>query len=292
VAFEVGIPRVTIQQQRIRKPYEASAMQEVVEVAVSTPVARAFVDAVTAAPFFNEQDYTVVVRNATSILSHQSLASITQPWAAPTSDVCEELWLFSHITFGFVGRMFIAALILAYGMVQNQLLTMLAGMFFMPFLPLLLALSFGACTGQWRLARQGLLALVVGVAVAMAGGALVALLAGPPLRYDQFSAPGTSFLISLVVGVAAGLATADDAGHREMIGLAATSQIAVLAVWFGLIAIFGLAPEESDVLLQRGATLALNVATIVGAAAITYLLIGMKGHSLRRPLARRAVAAE
>ncbi len=66
----------------------------------------------------------------------------------------------------------------------------------------------------------------------------------------------------------------------------------MLAVWFGLIAIFGLAPEESDVLLQRGATLALNVATIVGAAAITYLLIGMKGHSLRRPLARRAVAAE
>jgi len=40
--------------------------------------------------------------------------------------------------------------------------------------------------------------------------------------------------MSLALGVAAGLATSDDVGRRELFGLAAATQVAILPVWFGI----------------------------------------------------------
>jgi hypothetical protein len=289
VAHSVGFHQATIKQQQVRRANQAAFTNEVVEVAGSTPTARAFVDALTAAPFFNQQDYSIVVRDARSILAREPMSELTVPWVAPMPDVCAELWQFSHITPGFAGRVLIAALMLAHGMLQGHLLTMLAGLLFIPFTPLMLAMSFGLCTRDGRLARQGALALVCGVGLAALGGQIVARLGGPPLKFDQFSDPLPSFLVSLIVGIAAGLATADDAGRREMIGLAATSQIAILAVWLGITLGFGLPESDRAVLGQRVATLLVNVGTLVGAAALAYGLLGMRYRDVRRPIGRAAM---
>jgi hypothetical protein len=292
LAFDAGISEVSIRQQQTQRRGQAPVRSDVVEVSTSTPLARAFVDALTAAPFFDRQDYTILVREARSILSHEKLFNLTVPWCVPVSDVVEELWQFSHVTPGFVGRIWIASAILAWGMIQGQLLTMLAGLLFMPFLPLLLAIGVGLCTAEWRLARQGGIALLVGAGVAFLGGALVALLAEPPLHFNQFAEPLPSLLISLVVGVAAGLAVVDDAGRREMIGLAATAQIAILVVFLGIALVFGPAAGEQAVLLQRALTLLGNVVVIAGAAGVTGLLVGMRGRPLGRAAHRAAVATK
>ena len=115
----------------------------------------------------------------------------------------------------------------------------------------------------------------------MLGGIVVALFTGPPLRFNEFSSLPVSLMISLIVGVAAGLATADDVGRREMIGLAATAQIAILPAWFGICFVLGFPQVDSAPPINRALGLLANVAVIVVAALVTYAAIGMKGSALR-----------
>ncbi len=92
----------------------------------------------------------------------------------------------------------------------------------------------------------------------------------------------TAFLISAAVGVAAGLATADDAGRRELIGLAATAQIALLPAYFGISLVIGFPPLEPESPAQRALIFLVTVATITAASLVTYVALGMRGRGLRR----------
>ncbi len=84
-----------------------------------------------------------------------------------------------------------------------------------------------------------------------------------------------------MVGVAAGLATADDVGRREMIGLAATAQVAIIPVWFGICFVFGFPSFDSISPSQRLLSLLMNIAMIIVASAATYAALRVKGASLR-----------
>lgn len=282
VAFRAGLSQATIHQQEVHRPNGRVDTRDVVDVETATPTAKAFIDAVMAAPFFDPGEYSIAVRQPRSVASRERPAEVTWPLVEPTVDIFEELWQFSHVTFGFIGRILIAAMLLAYGMIEYKLLIIIAGLLFMPFLPLMLAVGFGLWTRQWRLAIQGLFALAVGVFLTAAGGSVVALMTGPPLRFNEFNSLVTSFLISLAVGVAAGLATADDVGRREMIGLAATAQIAILPVWFGISFVFGFPVMDTASPSERAIIFLVNVGTIIAAAFATYALLGMSGEALRR----------
>jgi hypothetical protein len=282
LAFEAGLEQVTIHQQRTLKADGGQETKDVVDVETATPTAKAFVDSVMAAPFFDAKEYSIAIRQPRSIVSREGPRKLTWPLVEPSVDIFEELWQFSHITYGFVGRVFIASLLLAYGMIEQKLLIMLAGLLFLPLLPLLLAMGFGLWTRQWRLAGQGLFAFIVANVLLIGGGALVASVTDPPMKYNEHNTLLVGFLISVCVGIAAGLATADDVGRREMIGLAATAQIAILPVWFGVSFVFGFPAMDSATPGQRALSLLVNVATIVAAAFATYALLRMRGEGLSR----------
>ena len=82
-----------------------------------------------------------------------------------------------------------------------------------------------------------------------------------------------SFLISLAVGTAAALSTIDDVARRELIGLAATSQVAIIPVWLGVCAIFGF-PETTtrDEIVRHYLSLVINIATIVVTSLAVYII--------------------
>jgi hypothetical protein len=282
LAFEAGLEQVTIHQQRTLKSDGSQETKDVVDVETATPTAKVFVDAVMSAPFFDAREYSMTVRQPRSVVSREGPRKLTWPLVEPTVDIFEELWQFSHVTYGFIGRVLIAALLLAYGMIEDKLLIMLAGLLFLPLLPLLLAMGFGLWTRQWRLAGQGLFAFIVAVVLLVVGGALVASVIDPPMRYNEHNTFLVGFLISVGVGIAAGLATADDVGRREMIGLAATAQIAILPVWFGVSFVFGFPSLDTATPGRRALSFLVNVATIVAAAFATYALLRMRGGALGR----------
>jgi len=275
IAFSVGINQVSVFQVESHRAGDATQTKDSVDIETSTPQGKRFVDALLAADFYDPKDYTINIKQPRSIISRESLHELTRPLVVPASDIYEELWQFSHVTVGFIGRNFIAACLLAYGLIHQQILLILAGLLFLQLLPLLLAVGYGAWTRKWQLVGQSVLAFVVAVVLLISGGVAVAAVSKPPLKYDEFNTMFVGFLISLAVGVAAGLANSDDVGRREFIGLAATAQIAIIPVWFGICFVFGFpATTSRDEITQRAIGFGLNVLTIILASLTTYVLLG------------------
>ena len=281
IAFQVGISDVAISSARQLKANQSQTNTDKVEVETATHLAKAFVERVTTAPFFSGDHYSVTVRQPRSIISNQDVKTLTRPLVEPTSDLFQELWQFCQVTFGFVGRIYIGAVLLAFGLVDYRLLFMIAGLLFIPLLPVMLAIGFSLWTKQWRLLFQALMALLIAVILLAAGGVTVALCSSPPLRFIESNSLLTGFMISLAVGVAAGLATSDDVGRREMIGLAATAQVAIVPVWFGISAVFGIPAADPTPPKQRAIGWLLNVTGIILASLATYAVLRMKSASLR-----------
>jgi len=281
LAFSVGIRDVSLNSIRTLKSDNSEQRKDHLEVETATPLAKAFVEKLAASSFFNIEEYSITLRQPRSIYSTRDVRSLTRPFVEPSSDLFQELWQFSQITFGFIGRIYLGAVLLAFGLVDHRLLFMIAGLLFIPLLPLMLGIGFSLLTRQWRLLGQSVLALVTATLLMAAGGITVALFSQPPIRYVEANSLVTGFVVSLVVGVAAGLATTDDVGRREMIGLAATAQVAIVPTWFGLAAVLGLPANDAVSVKQRALSLLVNIAGIIVASLATYAALRMRGDSLR-----------
>jgi hypothetical protein len=281
IAFSVGIRDVSLNSIRALKSDGAERRRDHIEVETATHLAKAFVEKLSSSSFFNTEEYSITLRQPRSIYSTRDIRSLTRPFVEPTSDLFQELWQFSQITVGFVGRIYIGALLLALGIVDFRLLFMIAGLLFIPLLPLMLGIGFSLLTRQWRLLGQSFLALATATLLMAAGGVTVALFSHPPIRYLEANSLLTGFVISLAVGVAAGLATTDDVGRREMIGLAATAQVAIVPTWFGLSIVLGLPANDAVSAKQRALSLLINIAGIIIASFSTYAALRMRGDSLR-----------
>ena len=200
----------------------------------------------------------------------------------PGTDVLQDLYQFSHLTWDLVGRVFLAGCLLAYGLLNQNLLLMIAGMMFIPLLPVLSAIGLGAWLGHRRLAMRAVVVLTATCGLFFGGGVLIGVIGSPPVRYTDFPALSTGVLISTAVGVASALANTDDVGRRELIGLAATSQIAIVPAWLGLCVVLGLpATGPSDTVEKRLLSLPSQYNLRDHCIAITYIAVGVSHPSLR-----------
>jgi hypothetical protein len=276
IAFDAGIREVSVNPTRIIKSDGSETINDRIEMDTGTHLAKTFVDKLTTASFFNPGEYSVAVRQPRSIVSGERLDVLIRPLVEPSTDLFQELCQFCQITYGFVGRILIGAILLALGILDGRLLLIIAGLLFIPLLPLILAIGFSIRTRQWRLFRKALPALAVALVLLVIGGIVVALLNGRAIRYSESSSLLSGFLISLAVGVAGALATSDDVGRREMIGLAATAQIAIIPAWFGLSFVLGFWDVASDPPAKRVLALILNLVAIVIASYITYTVLNVR----------------
>jgi hypothetical protein len=283
IAFSVEIEKVSRRQIETHYSDGRVEKKDVVDIETSTPQGKRFIDALLAADFYNRDDFSINIRQPRTIVSKTDLRDVTRPFVEPASDILEELFQFSHLTASFVGRVSIAACLIAYGMIEQKILLIIGGLLVLPLTPLLLAVSFGLRTGIRQLVGQGARAFLVAVVLLAAGGAAVAALSEPPLKYNDFDTLLVSFLISVVVGVGAGFANIDDSGQRQLIGLAAAAQIALIPVWFGICAVFGFpATAGRNEIIQRAASFFLNTITMIGVTFIIYTLSKAAGASLKK----------
>lgn len=283
IAFSSGIEKVSLYQTESLQSDGRIETKDTVDIETSTPKGKRFIDALLQNDFYNSENYSIAVRQPRAIISGDSIRELTKPLSEPATDIFEELWQFSHITYGFVGRFFLGACLLAYGLIEQKTLLIIAGLLFLPLLSPLLAVGFGSWTKNFKLAGQGALAFLTATALLFLAGVAVALLTEPPVKYDEFSPLIVSFLISLAVGIAAGLANIDDVGRRELIGLAATAQIAIIPVWFGICTIFGFPATagEKDI-TTRALAFFINVFTIIVASLAIYVLSGVASRGITK----------
>ncbi len=271
LALKVGIKQVSMYEVFAYGPNQP---KEVLSAETSTPEARHFADSVLTAPWFDSAECSLSSRELRAIVTDDHPRHITQPMVEPPIDVFEDLWQLSDLTVSYFARSLAGAILLTYGMLHDNPITIVVAALFLPFLSQVLAVSFGIWAGDWTLAWQGCKALIVSTISSVFAGVIVTLIDGGAMRFTHFSSPLPSFGLSAVIGIAAGPIIADDTGRRYLIGVAAAVQYGIFPVWFGSCLARGF--PQSTVTTERIATFAINVFTIAAAALIAYLLLGIK----------------
>lgn len=277
LALAAGVGRVSVYDVFVYGPNES---RKVASVETSTPRAKVFIDALFAAEWFNPAECSITTRELRAILTEEPLREVTRPMVEPALDVLEDLWQLSHITPSYIGRAAGAAVLMAYGMFENSAISIVVAALFLPFLSQVLALSFGLWVRDRGLAKQGLLALCVSSALSIAAGVLLALWHSGPLLFDDFKTPLVSLGISSIIGITAGLASADDTGRRYLIGVAAAVQYSIFPVWVGVSLVRGF--PDAPVITERISAFAINLVTIAGMALVVYAWTGMRSEAVQR----------
>ena len=265
IARRLGIERVTVMDAFV---YGPDVPAKILSIETSTPKARDFVEAFLNSESLRHADCTLTSRELRAVVSDKPPADLTSPMGEPFPDVIQELAQLSETTPSYLGRAAAGSILMAIGILQNDPVAIVAAALFLPFLPPVLAVSFGIWSVDRRLSTQAARAIAASTVIAFASGVATAWLAGGPLAYSNFKSPLTSLVISGVIGITAGLSCADDAGRRYLIGVAAAVQLAIFPVWFGAAAVLGL--PSRDVLVQRLAVFVINLLTISVGAALAY----------------------
>ena len=102
------------------------------------------------------------------------------------------------------------------------------------------------------------------IALGFVGGVVVAAVEGGPIGFQGFKGPLSSFAISAVIGVTAGLSSADDTGRRYLIGVAAAVQLAVFPVWLGVATVIGI--PDYKLVVQHLLSFSINLVTVAVAS--------------------------
>jgi len=272
LAHAVGIEDVSVTEVFIHGP---DVRRRLLSVETSTPKARAFVEAFLSSPMLSGSDYALTSREVRAIVDGEPLSSLTSPMSEPFIDVIQDLWQLSHVTASYVGRGGSGAILLATGIIEDSPIAIVVAALFLPFLSQVLAVSFGVWSRDRQLIARGVFAVLVSTVLALAAGALVAWTEGGPIRFTGFRSPLSSFAISALIGITAGLSTADDAGRRYLIGVAAAVQFAIFPVWLGAALVLGLPAHE--VLYSRLLTFLINLTTISASAVAAYAVLHLGG---------------
>ena len=276
LAFDVGIDRVTVCPVLVLPDADA----DLVSVETSTPLAKTFLDRLAVSGLVDLSRASITTREVRALLGKSSVEELTYPAVEPALEVFEDLWQLNHVTVSYVVRALAAALLLAYGMLRGDVVSIVVAALFLPFTAQVLGLGFGVWAADWRLARQSAIALAVSLGASVLAGALVALAFGGPQEFGGFKTPLVSLALSLIIGTAAGLSSSDDSGRRYLIGVAAAAQSGIFPVWLGMALALGF-PDAATTGI-RLATLLLNIVSIGITAVISYSLAGFNREHIRR----------
>ena len=282
VAMDSEISEVAISEATTFNKQKESSLIDIVHIQSSTPKVKHFIESLMQASFYNPDHIAFTIKHPESIFGTELPEEETEPTIRPTTDVYEELWQFTQITISLVGRVFLSAFLVAYGMREGFMPLIIAGLLFLPYHHHLLGIALGAGLKEWRFTRQAFTSFLLTTLLIIGGGALMGLLSEPGIKWTAFAESSVmfSFVISLSIGIAAGLAAVDDGGRRELIGLAATAHLAVYPIWFGLKFIYGF--EPSDEPLHFLWVFFMDIFTITFFAAATFKIMQMKGDGIRR----------
>jgi len=137
LAFDVGIDRVTVYPVLVLPDADA----DVVSVETSTPRAKAFRDRLTTSGLVSRA--SVTTGEIRAVLSNGSVEELTYPAIEPALEVFQDLWQLNHVTVSYAVRALTAALLLGYGMLRRDVVSIVVAALFLPFTAQVLALGFG-----------------------------------------------------------------------------------------------------------------------------------------------------
>lgn len=264
IARAAGIYEVMTSEVFIRGP---EAKRILCSIETSTPQAQALTGALLDAEGLKGK-ISLTSRELRAIVNETPVEEVTRPMGEPLPDVMQDLWQLSHLTWSYVGRALAGGILLATGILEDNPISIVVAAMFLPFLSQVLALGIGLWSGDKKLAMHGLKAVGASMMLAFLGGVAVSACVGGPIGFHGFKGPLSSFVISSVIGITAGLSCVDDVGRRYLVSVAAAVQLAVFPVWLGAAAVIGI--PDVGVVIHHLLSFAVNLVTIPTVSAIAY----------------------
>lgn len=266
LALQSGISEATSHVVRVHGA--AAEEAEEFKVKSSAPRIKAFLSALSRAPFYERSGYQVSAHAVLAIVGRETLSSVTAPVPVPFMEIQQDLWQYCQLTASFAVRAAVSAGLLAYALIKDDTVLAIGAMIFTPFSPLVLAMAFGLASRCARLTAQGVKAFLAALALTVAAAALTAAAAGGPLLFANFGGLGTNLAMSATIGLLAAVADADEVGRRQLIGLAMAYPFVKFPVWMGIALIQGF-PDRTTTFSRLGA-LAGNAILMTLTAAFVY----------------------
>lgn len=271
-AFAAGAGHVLRSSKQECAADGSSRTRTSLDVMLSAPRARRLINALSALP---PGSWSVISVHPRSVFGGTTLFAETRPYPVAGLEMEDDLWEFAHVTTSLVMRVLLAGALVALvalGMVAGNLPVMLAGLLFLPYHHALIAVALAALRRRGALAGRAVVVFVLSTALLVIAGYLVAVVAGGPLGWHPQGGPVSALGIGAIVGAAAGFGSADDAGRRELIGLAATAHLSVLPVWAGLT--LGLGTGDMAEMAAKATEFGLAVAALTVAAGAVLWIAG------------------
>lgn len=285
IAFSQGIENVTVSSANVLSADHSSRPGDIIDIETNTPRGKAFVENLSTASFYDPRTFSFTSRHPESIFASEPPEQETYPIVRSTHDIYNELWQFCRITSSLVMRVLLSAILVAYGMKEDYMPLIIAGLLFLPYHHHLLGMALAGSIKEGRFFKRAVLAFLLSTALILLGGVIIGLLTHAPVKFTAFKETPVafSFLISLVIGIAAGFGSIDDAGRRELIGLAATAHLSIYPIWFGLKFAFGF--DASDKPWELLLVFLMDIVTITFAAYAVYLIMKTRGEGIKNFLA-------
>lgn len=281
LVFLNGIEKLSVNEVEICDKQRKYVKTDKISLETNVPKGKKFIEDLMAETFYDPKIININSREPKSIAAINLPKEETMPMPTPTLEVYEELWQFCQITRSLVLRVFFAAIITSFGLVENYIPLIIAGLLFLPYHHHLIGMALASKLREWHLFKQAFLAFVLSTLIICGAGISVGLISGEGIEFTKWKETSTfiSFLISIVIGLAAGIAACDDAGRRELIGLAATAHLSIYPMWFGvkMISGFEATDEPSHFLL----VFLMDAATICIASLFGYIIMQMKGNGIK-----------
>lgn len=284
LALGLGVKQASVQSAFV---YGSNSNSQQVSLQISTPVARALVEKIMCATWFDPAQCSVALTRLHGLISSSERQETTVPGRQPALRVFEDLWQLNHTNLTYYVRALVAACVLAYGMRTDGLITVVVALLFVSFLSEALAIGFGIWARDLPLALQGLKAFAVSTVLTIAGGVIVAILPNPPMLFHEYNTLLSGFLISLIIGFAAGTMQPDDSGMQFLIGVAAAAQVSFYPVWFGWSLVRGFPDYHLSTI--RITAFFLNMAAMCAMGLAGYLAVGVKRREITRLVEHREI---
>lgn len=289
LARDAGIAKIAVTDVTVYSAGGAAPLPlKNISLETATPAASNFIESLHGTSLLQDPDVSLTSRELRAIVSDESPRDLTQPMGEPTPDIRQDLWQLSHVTPSYLARAAAGGVLLGCGIIANSPIQIVVAALFLPFLQPVLAIGFGLCHRDglrekdrglcWHGARATLASISVALLMGLAAGAAL----GGPVQFMDFKPPLYSFIISAIIGITAGLSSADDTGRRYMLGVAASVQLSLFPTWLGVALVTGL--PQSSVLWTRFAAFGVNLVTIPLGAILAYRLL----HAWRKRASRQA----
>ncbi len=134
----------------------------------------------------------------------------------------------AELTLAFLVFVVASAVIASLGLIADNIVAVVASMIVAPFLSPVLAASFGIVLNDWVLLKKGLQTEIIGIALAIIIGVIVAMILGSDWLTHEMSIRTSVSLLDLVIAIVSGIAVGIAASEQQdvpVIGIAVAAAL-------------------------------------------------------------------